>query len=251
MRIQVERSRPEAWALRKQRIKRSWTKPLWASEWFLEWGAYLLSNWSLLEVLDYLRSLSVLVVVIFYFSESGDRLRQKHNQAWLVIDISQGKGGSGGRIEALQQLNADEVPLIGVDVSGAFLRGIQLPHSHLARSNLNAADVRNGKFDFADLSDSELHYTNFRRASLKGANFQRSNLSDADFWGADLSGADLSGVNLDGADLGECDIRNIKWRNIRNLKRVNISGIKNPPEGFVAWVLQHGGIQIESNDRPA
>ncbi len=39
------------------------------------------------------------MAVIFYFSESGDRLKQKHYQAWQVINTAQGKGGSGGRIE--------------------------------------------------------------------------------------------------------------------------------------------------------
>ena len=83
----------------------------------------LLSRWSFLEVLEYLGSFSILIAVIFYFSESGDRLKQKHYQAWQVINTAQGKGGSGGRIEALQELDEDGVPLVGVDVSGAFLQG--------------------------------------------------------------------------------------------------------------------------------
>jgi hypothetical protein len=82
--------------------------------------AYLLSNWKFLEVLEYIGSLSVLVAVLFYFSGSGDRTKQKHYQAWQVINTAQGKGGSGGRVAALQELNADGVPLVGVDLSGAF-----------------------------------------------------------------------------------------------------------------------------------
>ena len=45
--------------------------------------------------------------VIFYFTESGDRRKQKHYHAWQVINTAQGKNGSGGRIEALQELNED------------------------------------------------------------------------------------------------------------------------------------------------
>ena len=41
--------------------------------------------------------------LIFYFADQGGRLKQKHYQAWQVINTAQGKGGSGGplRIVAL------------------------------------------------------------------------------------------------------------------------------------------------------
>jgi hypothetical protein len=96
--------------------------PFWGIEWALDWAAFVLSRWTFLDVLEYLEGFSVLIAVIFYFSESGDRLKQKQYQAWQVINTAQGKGGSGGRIEALQELNRDGVPLVGVDVSGAFLQ---------------------------------------------------------------------------------------------------------------------------------
>jgi hypothetical protein len=246
MRVRIERERPEPWLLRKKKVKRTWTKPLWAFNWFWEWITYLLSNWSFLDALDYLSRLSVLVAVTFYFSEAGDRLKQKHYQAWLVIDAAQGKGGNGGRIDALQELNGDNIPLIGVDVSGAFLRGIQLRHARLPRSNFSAADVRDAALVSSDLSDSDLHYANFRRSSLKNANLERSNLDNADFFGADLSNANLSEVTLDNADLQGCDISDIQWRSIRSIKNANIFGIKNAPIGFVSWALHHGGVQVES-----
>ena len=67
-----------------------------------------------------------LIAVIFYFADSGNRRKQKHYQAWPVINTAQGKGGSGGRIEALQELNADHVSLIGIEASGAFLQGLSI-----------------------------------------------------------------------------------------------------------------------------
>jgi hypothetical protein len=142
MQVRLHRKRPEPWNVRRQGLKRRWTVPLWAFEWFCEWIAYVLSNWSFLEVLEYLSSFGVLIAVIFYFGESGDRLKQKHYQAWQVINTAQGKGGNGGRIEALQELNADGISLVGVDVSGAFLQSIRLPRASLARSNFSSADLR-------------------------------------------------------------------------------------------------------------
>src|ERR1700694_4578040 len=98
------RTRPAPWAARKQRSARRWMLPLIAIEWVWEWAAFALSNWAFLEVLEYLGTFSVLIAVIFYFSESGNRVKLRHYQAWQVINTAQGKGGSGGRIEDLEEL---------------------------------------------------------------------------------------------------------------------------------------------------
>src|SRR5229473_7164036 len=178
MRVQLHRKRPEPWNVRRQGLKRGWTVPLWAFEWFCEWIAFALSNWSFLEVLEYLSSFGVLIAVIFYFGESGDRLKQKHYQAWQVINTAQGKGGNGGRIEALQELNADGIPLVGVDVSGGFLQGIHLQSARLSRSNFSAADVRNSNLNSADMSDANLRSANFRESTLRNAHFERADLTE-------------------------------------------------------------------------
>ena len=249
MQVRVHRKRPEPWSERRQRLKRSWTAPLWAFEWFSEWVAYVLSNWSFLEVLEYLSSFGVLIAVVFYFSESGDRLKQKHYQAWQVINTAQGRGGNGGRIDALQELNADRIPLVGVDVSGAFLQGIRLQGARLSRCNFAGADLRNSDFDSADLSDANLRGDNFRESALRSVEFDDADLTDADLWGADLSGADLSRTTLVRADLSRTNLANLKWSGIRDLKGANILGVKNAPEGFVAYALKHGAVQVEADSQ--
>jgi hypothetical protein len=214
-------------------------------EWILEWAAFVLSRWTFLDVLEYLEGFSVLIAVIFYFSESGDRLKQKHYQAWQVINTAQGKGGSGGRIEALQELNHDGVPLVGVDVSGAFLQNVHLEHARLLRSNFSSADLRDSNFNFADFSDADLRTANFRRSHLQGAGFERADLQDADLTDADLTGADLSGAALSHADLTNTNLANLQWRDLRSVKSTNIYGVKNAPDGFVPWAKQHGAVQTE------
>jgi uncharacterized protein YjbI with pentapeptide repeats len=249
MPIRFHRKRPVPWSLRRQTIQHVWAVPLWAFEWFWEWVAYILSNWSFLEVLEYLGSFSILIAVIFYFSESGDRLKQKHYQAWQVINTAQGKGGSGGRIEALQELNADGVPLVGVDVSGAFLQSIHLQGARLVRSNFSGADLRDSDFAFADFSDADLRSANMRQGNLHNAHFPHVHLDNADLWGADLSSADLSGAEIDSADLRFANLANVHWRDLRTLKNANIYGVKNAPDGFIPWALQHGAVQIESDSQ--
>lgn len=224
-----------------------WIAPFFKMEWGLEWAAFFLSNWKFLEVLEYLSSLSVLAAVLFYFSESGDRTKQKHYQAWQVINTAQGKGGSGGRIEALQELNADKVPLVGVDVSGAFLQGIRLGEARLLRSNFSGADARNSTFRLSDFTDADLHFANFRQGDFYSARFVGCNMDNADFFGADLSEADLSQASLERTDLRNTNLRDLHWRDIRNLKMANIYGVKAAPEGFVAWAVKKGAVEIESD----
>jgi hypothetical protein len=214
--------------------------PFAAIEYPCEWTAYLLSRWSFLEVLEYLGSFSILIAVIFYFSESGDRIKQKHYQAWQVINTAQGKGGNGGRIEALQELDADGVPLVGVDVSGAFLHGVRLPNAGLTRANLNAVDARNSNFQHADFMGANLHAGNFRSSNLSSANFQDADLGEADFCSADLSSADLTGATLDGAELGKADLSKIKWEAIKSIRGASVQGVRNAPEGFLSWAVKNG-----------
>ena len=185
------RNRPLNWSNLRSSKRQRWTMPFAAFEWTSQWLAFWLSNWSFLEVLEYMSSFSVLLAVIFYFSESGDRIKQRHYQAWQVINTAQGKGGSGGRIEALQELNADRVPLVGVDVSSAFLQGLNLEHANLLRSSFSAADLRGSDLKSADFTMANLHAANFRGSNLEEASFEDAEMNDVDLWQSDLKGAKL------------------------------------------------------------
>ncbi len=249
MRVRLHRNRPEPWSVRRQQLKSRWSVPLWAFEWFWEWVAYVLSNWSFLEALEYLSSFGVLIAVIFYFTESSDRIKQKHYQAWQVINTAQGKGGNGGRIDALQELNADRIPLVGVDVSGAFLQGLHLHSAHLSRSNFSAADLRDSDLSSADMSDAKLRSANCRACILRSADLERADFTDSDLVNADLTGADISGGTLANADLRNANLSNLKWRDSPNLKNANIFGVKNAPEGFASYALKQGAVQMEGDSQ--
>jgi len=241
--LHKERRRPEPWSERREKIGARWVIPFAATEWVWEWLAYGLSNWTFIEVLEYLETFSVLVAVIFYFAESGDRVKQRHYQAWQVINTAQGKGGSGGRIEALQELNADKVPLVGVDASSAFLQGVRLEHAKLMRADLSAADLRNGDFLDADLTNSNLVSANFRGARLDGCKLTGAELRESDLNSASLAGADLSGASLDDADLRNAELSGVVWAHLQSVKGANIAGVRNAPAGFVQWALKNGAVR--------
>jgi hypothetical protein len=240
--------RPEKLATLVAGLKHRWMVPFRAFEWFWEWVAYALSHWSFLEVLEYLGSFSVLIGVIFYFSESGDRIKQRHYQAWQVINTAQGKGGSGGRIEALQELNEDKIQLVGVDVSSAFLQSVHLEHANLLRADLSAADLRGSDFRFADLTFADLHAANFRGSTLENASFSNANLKDADLVGVNLAGANLDRVDFTAADLRSANLKDVQWKQIRSIKTANIAGVEDAPDGFIQWALQNGAVDSPSAD---
>jgi hypothetical protein len=241
-------SRPEKLATLVAGLKHRWMVPFRAFEWFWEWVAYALSHWSFLEVLEYLGSFSVLIGVIFYFSESGDRIKQRHYQAWQVINTAQGKGGNGGRIEALQELNEDKIQLVGVDVSSAFLQGVHLEHANLLRADLSAADLRGSDFRFADLTFADLHAANFRGSNLENASFSNADLKDADLVGVNLAGANLDRVDFTAADLRSANLKDVQWKQIRSIKTANIAGVEAAPDGFIQWALQNGAVDSPSAD---
>jgi uncharacterized protein YjbI with pentapeptide repeats len=210
--------------------------------------AWALGNWALLEVLEYLGTFSVLIAVIFYFAESDKRTRMRHYTAWTVINTAQGKGGSGGRIEALEELNDDRVALTGLDASLAFLRGVRLPHAMLTRCSLEAADLRMSVFHDADLSFCNLRAANFRETDFERAKLSDADLSNADLNGADLGAADLSRADLSSADLRNADLKNVRWDGIASMRMANVFGVRNAPDGFVAFALAHRAVSVASDE---
>lgn len=248
MPVREQSNRPENWTEYRSRVRSSWLVPLLALEWGWEWIAWALGNWAFVEVLERLGSFSVLAAVIFYFLGTGTRIRQAHYQAWQVINTAQGKGGSGGRIEALEQLNRGGVSLIGVDVSGAFLRGIRLDNARLSRSNLASADVRQSSFHRADLDNSTMTSANFRNSDFDSANLRDSDLTNADFSGAILSYTDLTGVDLSDADLRYADLRGARLDWVRGAKLANIYGLRNASPAVLKRLITAGAVTIQSDE---
>src|SRR6516164_2470280 len=247
MAVLKRRTRPKPWYRQRAQAKYGWLIPVFALEWGWRWLAYLLSGWAFLEVLEYFGTLSLLVAAVSYFGESKDRMKQKHYQAWQVINSAQGKGGSGGRIDALEELHRDGIPLVGVDVSDAFLQGVDLNGANLLRANFRSADIRDGNFVGSQLEYADLTSANLRYADLQKAALQNANLQDADLFGADLAQADLAGAHLGKADLRNTDLRGIKWQEIAEIKLANVYGVKNAPPGFLEWAARTGAVSVETD----
>ena len=243
-----DREPPLEWNEFKERARRRWQVPWYGLSWAADWAAWKLGQWPLVELLEYVGSFSILFAAIFYFAGAGDRVKQKHYQAWQVINTAQGKGGSGGRIDALRELNDDRVPLIGVDAAGGYLEGVRLEKAQARRANFSRSDLRRARFKRASLDDADLQSANLRGADLSECNLEGSRLDDADMVGASLAGADLAQASLERADLRGADLDHItNWQTIKALRQANIFGIRNAPEAFATWAKKMGAIETNSD----
>jgi hypothetical protein len=153
-------------------------------------------------------------------------------QAWQVINSAQGKGGSGGRIDALADLVRNDVSLSGINLDGAWLEGIDLRGAALQTASFDTTNLQSARFD-----DARLDGATFRGASLVAASFVGASLK-----GADLAGARLSAANFAGADL--TDARG--WREIVSLAHANVDGMRAAPRGFVEWARVNGATDPSS-----
>jgi uncharacterized protein YjbI with pentapeptide repeats len=239
-----ERQPPQKWADFYRSIRHKWLLPFLYADWLIDWAAYGLSRSSLLEFLEYCSTFSILIAVIFYFHDAPERKKLSHYQAWQVINIAQGKGGSGGREIALRELNDDHVPLVGVDLSEAFLQNLDLEHAQLRRANFHNADLKGANLRGCDLQQSVMVSANLRSSQLTGVNFV-----DADLAQSDLTGATLSRCDLSRADLRQADLTGIvDWKSITGMSLADINGVQNPPDGFVAWAISKGAVDFASDN---
>lgn len=157
-------------------------------------------------------------------------------QAWQVINSAQGKGGSGGRIEALGDLLRNGVSLAGIRLDDAWLEGVQLPAAVLVRGSCLRTNLTR-----ANLSGANLEGADLRSAELVGAN-----LSGANLRGANLSDARLSGTILDGADLTDVT----GWGEVRSISHASIEGVRHAPTGFREFAPERGAFDSATATPP-
>ncbi len=88
-----------------QAPKRRWAVPFMRIEWVCEWLSYWLHRWAFLDVLNQLGKLTLLIGLVLFIREAlnaderrAEQRKQKHYQAWQVINGAIGQSGSGGGV---------------------------------------------------------------------------------------------------------------------------------------------------------
>lgn len=141
-------------------------------------------------------SIAIASAAFVFMIESSDRKKRDHYEAWQVINSAINQNSSGGRIQALEDLNSDGVDLEGLSAQEADLSGIDLSSSKLNRANLKGTQLDGSELKYASLEEANLY-----EANLYGANLYGANLSNAVLTQADLSNSALNCTNLSHASL--------------------------------------------------
>ncbi|GAB4244659.1 MAG: hypothetical protein Kow0049_34560 [Stanieria sp.] len=200
-----------------------------------------LESWLICQIresvlLNVVESFSILVAVLLFVLETPDRNKQAHYEAWKVIDSAHGLRTSYARLQALQDLNEDNVSLSGLNAPEADFRGINLAYADLSYSDLSGADLSyanlsHAKLSHANLVEAKLNNANLKSAYLTGANlgyasFIEAELQDVDFVGANLLGTNFVRANLAQAYFGDVNFTDSIFRDA-NLKQTKFFGVEN------------------------
>ena len=187
-------------------------------------------------LLNIVEGFSILVAVLLFFLEAPERSKKAHYEAWKTIDSAHGLRTSYARLQALQDLNSDRVPLRGFNAPEADLRGIDLSGADLSNAYLSGADLSNANLSNANLSYANLVETKLNNANLANSLLTGANLRDADAIEADLQEVDFVGANIVGANfiranlaqayLGDVDFNHCRLDDA-NLKKTKFFGVEN------------------------
>ena len=224
--------------------------PLWWAEKRLERLLGLLQRLALLEILGIIGNVGILFAVVAYIGTEKQRRDAEVFNAWQTITGAYGQSGNGGRIQALEFLNASPAnregqypganwrrrsvcfwictwpaaSLEGIDLSvsleekGAYLRAVQLRRARLGEADLQNADLGGANFEGAELGD-----VNLAGANLSAANFEEAYLGDANLIGASLLSANLANINFVGANLQKANLSGTNLHGA-DLSKANLQG---------------------------
>ena len=187
-------------------------------------------------LLNIVEGFSILVAVWLFFLEAPERDKQSHYEAWKTIDSAHGLRNSYARLQALQDLNSDRVPLRGFTAPEADLRGIDLSGADLSNAYLSGADLSNANLSNANLSHANLVETKLNNANLSHTQLTGANLSYTDFIEADLQNADFVGANIMGANFVRSNLAEAYFGDVNfnhcvlddaNLQKTKFFGVEN------------------------
>ena len=199
------------------------------------------NNQALLSLLGLVGNIGLIIAVTTYVTSEKHRRNAEVLNAWQTITNAHGQAGSGGRIQALEFLNAspganwrrkfpwicapsrfclwDAESLAGIDLTvedvensrrrspenfPAFLRS---RGAYLVGIRLPKADLTRAHLEGADLTRAHLEGAALLFANLKNTDLSLANLEGTYLGSADLEGAYLGAANLKDADLGAANLK--------------------------------------------
>ena len=256
------------WETATKIVKSSWHTTLFAShrpliqlekkvwEPLLAWA----NNQALLSLLGLIGNVGLIIAVITYVGSEKQRRDAEVLNAWQTLTSAHGQSGNGGRIQALEFLNASPganwrrraiclwictwpaESLAGINLSvdsadtitteqenssidefqmNEISRRVYLGRIQLLKANLTSANLRDVDLEFANLRDATLWYANLQGADLWYANLQGANLVNTNLQDVRLASANLQGAISVGTNLQGADLFSANLQNA-NLTYANL-----------------------------
>ncbi|KAA3642804.1 MAG: pentapeptide repeat-containing protein [Chloroflexi bacterium] len=141
----------------------------------------------------------------------------------------------------LNKCNFSESILFECQLQEAKLQNAKLIKSQMRLAVLSRADLGTADLLGAYLVTAEIRNANLQHATLEEANLEDADLTHSDLSHANLMRTNLRGANLNNTNLSRANLNGIRnWEQIRNIENANISGVIQPPEGFIDWALENG-----------
>jgi hypothetical protein len=195
-------------------------------EWSSKFPKAVLFKKILITTLEKGVLISLISGVLKFYWEAPQREKQREFQAWEIINGAKGQRGSGGRIEALEELNKNQVSLRYVILDEADLSGINLNNALLSNASFKSAQLTcvtrdDGTRECTKIRNSNLSYSNLQKVNLFDADFQKSK-----FRYAKMQGAKLRNTKLQGADFEKAELQNATFPGA-DLESANFIGAKN------------------------
>ncbi|MEM9118218.1 MAG: pentapeptide repeat-containing protein [Cyanobacteria bacterium P01_F01_bin.56] len=205
-------------------------KQVW--EPLLKWA----DNQALLSLLGIIGNVGLILAVVTYVGSEKQRRDAEVRNAWQTITSAHGQAGSGGRIEALEFLNASP----GANWRRRF-PWFCAPHPLCTwpAENLDGIDLSVGPAETTtdtEQSDEMVEETSsddhiidaIASEKFLGIYLSGVQLPNADLENANLKGADLENANLARTDLGVANLEDAFLRNAHleeaSLWNVNLNG---------------------------
>ena len=197
-------------------------KDIW--EPLLEWA----NNQALLTLLGIVGNIGIIIAVITYIGTEKQRRDAEILNAWQTITSAHGQSGNGGRIRALEFLNASpganwrrkfpwfcsphplctwsRESLQGINLSVDVAKNISSVNKNEEIVRTTGVYLRGIELPYADLEGANLERADLWFANLEGADLVRANLEGAYLVKANLEGASLLAANLEGANVGGANL---------------------------------------------
>lgn len=197
-------------------------------------------NQALLSLLGVVGNVGLIIAVGMYIGSEKQRRDTEVLTAWQTLTNAHGQPGNGGRIHALEFLNASprnqeyDYPGANWRRRASCLWICTWKPESLAGIDLSAEPINTPEPDTQETSPDDEKPNNDIRSvylsniQLPGADLWHANLEGADLVLANLEGADLWHVNLEGAFLRQANLEgaNLKFANLKGafLRQANLEG---------------------------